>query len=175
MGSRDGSDPSIVVESKNSSSSLPDKPHGLPQKPQPSSASGSPAGSGIGASSSRASPLLIAPALGPPPPDTATSKTGGVPVVVLATLFAVAVIAVKEDSYIHRILDSPDNYWVEVGRFVLLAVGGVVVSVLSLKCIIYGFSELCAVVVSLETKEQMDKKEKKGVPTRGLVLGGMIM
>ena len=97
------------------------------------------------------------------------------PIVVLATLFAVAVIAVKEDSYIHRILDSPDNYWVEVGRFVLLAVGGVVVSVLSLKCIIYGFSELCAVVVSLETKEQMDKKEKKGVPTRGLVLGGMMM
>ncbi|TBU41019.1 hypothetical protein BD309DRAFT_304451 [Dichomitus squalens] len=97
------------------------------------------------------------------------------PVVVLATVFAVAVIAVQEGSYVHRILDSPENYWLELGRFAALAVGGVVVGVLSLKCIIYGFAELCAVVASLETSSENMEKEEKGVPTRGLVLGGMFM
>ncbi|KAI1785640.1 hypothetical protein LXA43DRAFT_928553 [Ganoderma leucocontextum] len=99
------------------------------------------------------------------------------PAAVLCALFAAALVAVREDSYVHRVLDapSPDGCWAAAARFAVLAVCAVVVSVVALKCVIYGVAEACAAVVAMETREQMQAREERGVPTSGLVLGGMLM
>ncbi|PIL33201.1 hypothetical protein GSI_04651 [Ganoderma sinense ZZ0214-1] len=99
------------------------------------------------------------------------------PAVVLCALFAVALVAVREDSFVHLMLDtsSSDGCWAAVASFVALAAGGVVFSVVALKCIVYGVAEACVVIVAMETREEMRAREERGVPTSGLVLGGMML
>ncbi|KAM5542023.1 hypothetical protein V8D89_004333 [Ganoderma adspersum] len=99
------------------------------------------------------------------------------PAVVLCALFAVALVAAREDSYVHRMLDSPslDGCCAAIARFAAVAVCSVAFGVVVLKCAIYGVAETCALVVGMETKEQMRAREERGVPTSGLVLGGMML
>nr|VWO95712.1 Cross-pathway control protein 1 [Ganoderma boninense] len=98
------------------------------------------------------------------------------PAALLCALFAIALVAVREDSVVHRMLDasSPDPCWAALARFAVLAVCGVMFSVVVLKCIVYCVAEACALIVAMKTRAQMRAREDWGVPTSGLVLGGMM-
>ena len=99
------------------------------------------------------------------------------PAVVLCALLAVVLVAVREDSYVHRMLDSPspDGWRVVAARFAVLAVCWTVVSVVALKCVIFCVAEACAIVATMETREEMRTREERGIPTPGLVFSGMMI
>ena len=99
------------------------------------------------------------------------------PAAVLCALFVVALVAARQDSYVHRMLDSPslDGCCAAIARFAAVAVCAVVVSVVALKCVIYGVAEACALVLAMETGAKIRAREERGVPTSNLVLGGMML
>ena len=99
------------------------------------------------------------------------------PAAVLCALFVVALVAAREDSYVHHTLDSLslDGCCAAAARFAAIAVCSVAFSVVVLKCAVHGVAEACALVVAMETREQMRMREERGVPTSGLVLGGMML
>ena len=101
------------------------------------------------------------------------------PAIVLCALFAVALVAVSENSnsFVHLDSDAAasDGSWTAVARFAALAVCAVVVSVVTLKCVIYGVAEACALILAMESGAKMLAREERGVPTSNLVLGGMML
>ena len=99
------------------------------------------------------------------------------PAVMLCALLTVVLVAVREDSYVNRMLDSPslDGWWVVAARFAGLAVCWVVLSVVALKCVIFCVAGACAIVAATETREEMRAREERGIPTSGLVFSGMLM
>ncbi|KAI8977846.1 hypothetical protein BD414DRAFT_495810 [Trametes punicea] len=97
------------------------------------------------------------------------------PIVVFSALFIVAVIAVQPHSFAHRILDAPKDHTEDIIKFAGILVGGVALSLVALKCIIWGLAELSTMIAALETRDNRSRREDEGIPTSNLVLGGMLM
>ncbi|KAI0358735.1 hypothetical protein OH77DRAFT_1421178 [Trametes cingulata] len=97
------------------------------------------------------------------------------PIVVFGALFIVAVIAVQPHSFAHRILDDPSGHTKDVAKVLGLLSGGISLSVVTLKCVIWGVAELASIVLTLENKEERARRESDGLPSSNMVLGGIFM
>ncbi|KAI0776883.1 hypothetical protein BD413DRAFT_523541 [Trametes elegans] len=94
------------------------------------------------------------------------------PIVVFGALFIVAVVAVQPHSFAHRILDAPGAHTRDIATFASILVGGVVLSLVVLKCAIWGIAEISSVVMGMETREERERRESEGIPSSNMVLGG---
>ncbi|KAI0641827.1 hypothetical protein C8Q79DRAFT_1014220 [Trametes meyenii] len=98
------------------------------------------------------------------------------PLFAFGVLFVVAVVAVQPHSFAHRILDAARDHTAEdvlkVGGMLL---GGILLSLVALKCVIWGVAEGASVVLSMENRDERGRREEAGIPSSGMVLGGMLM
>ncbi|KAH9895774.1 hypothetical protein C8Q73DRAFT_689394 [Cubamyces lactineus] len=97
------------------------------------------------------------------------------PLFVFGALFVVAIVAVQPHSFAHRILDAPGDHTPDIMKVTGILFGGVLFSLVILRCIIWGVSEMSTLVVSLESREERRNRERSGIPSSNLVLGGMFM
>ncbi|KAI0653676.1 hypothetical protein C8Q70DRAFT_1090867 [Cubamyces menziesii] len=97
------------------------------------------------------------------------------PLFVFGALFVVAVVAVQPHSFAHRILDTPGDHTRDIAKVTGFLLGGVLLSLVVLRCIIWGVSEISSVIVSLSSTEERRSRERSGIPSSNLVLGGMFM
>ncbi|KAI0325149.1 hypothetical protein GY45DRAFT_1438587 [Cubamyces sp. BRFM 1775] len=97
------------------------------------------------------------------------------PLFVFGALFVVAMVAVQPHSFAHRILDAPGDHTQDIAKVAGILLGGVLFSLVILRCTIWGVSEISTVVVSLESREERRNRERSGIPSSNLVLGGMFM
>lgn len=96
------------------------------------------------------------------------------PIVVFGALFVVAVVAVQPHSFAHRIMGDPAAGGRELARFAGFLVGGIVLSVVVLKCAVWGVAEVSTIILSMKTKEEIRKRERSGAPPSN-ILGGIFM
>ncbi|KAH9848252.1 hypothetical protein C2E23DRAFT_845012 [Lenzites betulinus] len=100
------------------------------------------------------------------------------PIVVFGALFVVAVVAVQPHSFAHRILDSnPTTHLADIMRLAAILAAGIVLSVVTLKCVVWGVAEISSMILATKTKEEKRRRERSGVPPSesNLVLGGIFM
>ncbi|KAI0744182.1 hypothetical protein C8Q80DRAFT_1272754 [Daedaleopsis nitida] len=74
------------------------------------------------------------------------------PLASYATLFAVAVVAVRPQSFAERILLA-GNVWTELARLVVVLLCGVMFVVSALKAAVFGFAAMCDYVLSMDVDE----------------------
>ncbi|KAI9059388.1 hypothetical protein FKP32DRAFT_1596301 [Trametes sanguinea] len=97
------------------------------------------------------------------------------PFVIFTTLIVLASIALKPGSMAHRIMESPMDHREDIFKFLGYLFGSLALSLVVLRCFVWGSAELASLITGMETKEQQQKKERKGIPTSDLVLGGFCM
>ncbi|KAI0364429.1 hypothetical protein BV20DRAFT_859652 [Pilatotrama ljubarskyi] len=97
------------------------------------------------------------------------------PIVVFGALFIVVVVAVQPHSFAHRILDDPSGHTRDMAKVFGLLSGGMLLSLVTLKCIICGVAELATIILTLQNKEKRGRREREGVPSSDMVLGGIFM
>ncbi|CDO68559.1 hypothetical protein BN946_scf184998.g56 [Trametes cinnabarina] len=97
------------------------------------------------------------------------------PLVIFVVLMTVVAVAVQPNSFAHRILDSPGNHTRDIIHFMGILFGSVIGSLIALRCVIWGLVEFGVVIVKMESRQEAKLRERKGVPTSNLVLGGFCM
>ncbi|KAI0667362.1 hypothetical protein C8Q78DRAFT_375012 [Trametes maxima] len=97
------------------------------------------------------------------------------PLVAFGVLFVVVVVAVQPHSFAHRILDAAGDHTEDVLKVGGMLVGGILLSLVTLKCAIWGVAEGASVVLSIESREERGRRESAGVPSSNMVLGGIFM
>ncbi|KAI0671094.1 hypothetical protein C8Q78DRAFT_1079035 [Trametes maxima] len=97
------------------------------------------------------------------------------PLVVFGALFTVVVIAVQPHSFAHRILEAPHSRTEDMLKIGGMLAGGILLSLLVLKCATWGVAESSSVVLSMESRSTRSRKEREGVPSTNMVFGGIFM
>ncbi|KAI0819770.1 hypothetical protein BC628DRAFT_1400948 [Trametes gibbosa] len=97
------------------------------------------------------------------------------PIVVFGALFVVAVVAVQPHSFAHRILDDPTTHAGDIMRLAGFLAAGILLSVVTLKCAVWGIAEISTMILATKTKEERNRRERSGAPPSNLVLGGIFM
>ncbi|KAL7278099.1 hypothetical protein PYCCODRAFT_1469488 [Trametes coccinea BRFM310] len=97
------------------------------------------------------------------------------PYAIFTTLIVLASIALKPDSLAHRIMESPMDHGEDILKFFGYLFGSLALCLVVLRCFIWGSAEFASLITKMETREEKQKKERKGIPTSDLLLGGFCM